>query len=191
MRCSRLSRGCVLVFALMAGLWARTVEAGDLTFETGSLIIPMDTTYQPLGLFKAFGLVDKLLLANVPVHWAIKPGKVVGNPGDADFVASAVDVQSGDAITSYGYRGGPFLVAAADATAASAVVADWQAAHVTVEASATAQARLLTWKSVRRPRSKPSAHWGVAAGISWRFSRRVPYYAGAGLPPRSSCSLRW
>ena len=104
----------------------------------GNLIIPMDTTYQPLGLFKAFGLINQLLLANVPVHWAIKPGKIVGDPGDADFVASAVDVQSGEAVTSHGYRGGPFLVEAANAATASAVVAEWQAGNVTVVHRATA-----------------------------------------------------
>jgi hypothetical protein len=138
MRHSRVSLGWVLVASIMLGLVARTTEARNLTFETGSLIIPMDTTYQPLGLFKAFGLIDKLLLANVPVHWAIKPGKMVGNPGDADFAASVVDVQTGEVIASYGYRGGPFIVEAANATVAGAIVAEWQKGNVTVVHRATA-----------------------------------------------------
>src|SRR5512142_569274 len=137
MRHFRLSLGWVLVASITLGTVGRTAEARDLTFQPGSLIIPMDTTYQPLGLFKAFGLIDKLLLANVPVHWAIKPGKMVGNPGDADFVASAVDVQTTVAITSYGYRGGSFIVDATNATVAGAIVADWQKSNVTTVHRAT------------------------------------------------------
>src|SRR6476619_3857726 len=53
-----------------------TVEQGLVrSFAAGSLVIPMDTTFQDNGTLKAFGLVYKLLRANVPVHWAIKPGK--------------------------------------------------------------------------------------------------------------------
>jgi hypothetical protein len=132
MRNSQWTLRRLLVASTALALVARTAEARELTFEPGSLIIPMDTTYQPLGLFKAFGLIDKLLLANVPIHWAIKPGKMVGNPGDADFVASAVDVQTGDVIANYGYRGGPFLIEAANATEAKPIVAEWQASNVTV-----------------------------------------------------------
>jgi len=125
----RLGRCVVLVGFLMFG--AAPAQAGDVTFAEDSLIIPMDTTYQPLGLFKTFGMVQQLLLANVPVYWAIKPGKQVGNPGDADFTATAEDVLTSAPITGYGYRGGPWVIAAADASAAMAVIGPWQTANPT------------------------------------------------------------
>ena len=66
--------------------------AADQPFATGSLIIPMDTTYQDFGMLKAFGLLDKLLRAGVPISWCIKTPKAVG---DTDFVASATDFKTG------------------------------------------------------------------------------------------------
>ena len=69
-------------------------------YAAGSLVIPMDTTYQDSGTLKAFGLVYKLLSSNVPVAWAVKSGKLQGG---VDFVASGKDLQTGAAITSYGY----------------------------------------------------------------------------------------
>src|SRR5690606_37826960 len=44
-------------------------------FAAGSLIIPMDTEYQDLGIFEAYGLVYELLRGGVPVRWVIKAGK--------------------------------------------------------------------------------------------------------------------
>lgn len=111
-------------FALVAGLLALApglAEAAD--FPAGSLIIPMDTDYQDLGMLRAYGLVYELLRQGVPVHWAIKTGKGVG---DADFTASAADVLSGAAIEGHGYRGGPWVIDAADAVDALAIVEAWQ-----------------------------------------------------------------
>jgi len=49
------------------------------TITKGSLVIPMDNTYQaivaPFNL-KAYGLVHALLLADVPVKWVIRSGKL-------------------------------------------------------------------------------------------------------------------
>src|SRR4051812_10412606 len=93
----------VLLFAATARLEAAT----PTNFAAGSLIIPMDTTYQDSGMFKAFGLVDKLLRAGIPVSWAVKQPKLVVNQQsgtyEADFTASAVDIQSMQVITNYGY----------------------------------------------------------------------------------------
>src|SRR5437762_14163460 len=75
------------------------------TFDTGSLIVPMDTTYQDLGMLRAYGLVYELLRNDVPVAWMIRSGKThLG----VDFVASATDVQSKAAIVDHPYRGGPW-----------------------------------------------------------------------------------
>ena len=104
-------------------------------FAAGSLVIPMDTTYQDLGTLKAFGLVHALLRAGVPVHWAIKTGKAQGG---VDFTASATDLKTGTVITNYGYRGGPFVIDSTDRAAALPIIAAWQAANVTAVHDMTA-----------------------------------------------------
>ncbi len=96
------------------------------TFAAGSMIIPMDTTYQDRGMLKAYGLVYELLHKRVPVKWVIKQGKA---PQSADFTASAKDHQTQAAIINHGYRGGPFVIDASDATAAVPIVDAWQAAN--------------------------------------------------------------
>ncbi|HKO94865.1 MAG TPA: DUF11 domain-containing protein, partial [Polyangiaceae bacterium] len=92
-------------------------------FAAGSLVIPLDTTYQDRGTLKAFGLAHRLLRANIPIHWAIKSGKVQGG---VDFTASGTDLESGDAIASHGYRAGPFVIDAADRAAALPIISAWQ-----------------------------------------------------------------
>ena len=138
MRCAYLNSYLTMAAALLAGglhtLPSRADiapdshspahVAADQPFATGSLIIPMDTTYQDFGMLKAFGLLDKLLRAGVPISWCIKTPKAVG---DTDFVASATDFKTGAPVTNHGYRGGPFVIAAADAPAASPIVVAWQA----------------------------------------------------------------
>ncbi len=96
------------------------------TFQPGSYIIPMGTTYQDLGVLRAHGLVHQLLKNNVPVAWIAKTGKVYGA---IDFYASATDRQSGAPITNHGYRGGPFIVRDVDAPAALPIIVAWQAAN--------------------------------------------------------------
>jgi hypothetical protein len=44
-------------------------------FGTGSLIIPMDLSYQATGMFQAYGLIYQLLKANIHVYWLIDPNK--------------------------------------------------------------------------------------------------------------------
>src|ERR1044071_5170163 len=100
-----------LVVAAMCGGFLLSRGAKADHFAPGSLVIPMDTTYQDTGTPKAFGLVHKLLRANVPVHWAIKSGKALGG---VDFTASGKDLASGTAITAHGYRAGPFIIDSAD-----------------------------------------------------------------------------
>ncbi|MCY1004759.1 hypothetical protein OV079_04060 [Nannocystis pusilla] len=99
------------------------VPASAADFAAGSLVIPMDTDYQDLGMLRAYGLVYELLRQGVPVHWAIKAGK---GPAEADFTASATDVASGAAIADHGYRGGPWVIDAVDAAGALPIIEAWQ-----------------------------------------------------------------
>jgi len=104
--------------------------AGNLDqFEAGTLIIPMDTDYQDMGMLRAFGLVYDLLYNDVPVRWVIRGDKL---HGESDFSAAAVDVLSGEPIPLHAYRGGPWVVDAADAQAALPVIAAWQVANPNV-----------------------------------------------------------
>lgn len=146
-------RCTILLYAafLALPLAPQTVHAD--TFAAGSLIIPMDNTYQNAGTLSAFGLLDKLLRAGVPVRWCILPGKTI-SPPVADFTASAKDFKTNALISAYGYRGGPFVVDAADAATASPIVAAWQVAHPSVNvhvaaAAFTATVRLLLTASPR------------------------------------------
>jgi hypothetical protein len=63
-----------IVFASTVGI-PRVARASDKTFGPGSLIIPMDLSYQSRGMFQAYGLVYQLLKQGVHVHWIIDPNK--------------------------------------------------------------------------------------------------------------------
>ena len=54
---------------------AQPARAADRTFQPGSLIIPMDLSYQDTGMFQAYGLLYALLRNGIHVHWVIDPGK--------------------------------------------------------------------------------------------------------------------
>src|SRR5690348_11338102 len=54
---------------------ATPAHAADRTFATGSLIIPMDLSYQDTGMFQAYGLIFQLLKQNIHVYWMIDPNK--------------------------------------------------------------------------------------------------------------------
>lgn len=118
----------VVPTALVASLLCARPASAD-PFEDGALIVPMDTTYQDMGIFLAYGLVYELLRNGVPVRWAIASGK---NKDDVDFTATAEDVITNDPIVAYGYRGGPWIVDAADADAAMPIVMDYLATHPSV-----------------------------------------------------------
>jgi hypothetical protein len=93
-----------------------------VSFAPGTLIIPMDTDYQDMGMLEAYGLVYRLLQADVPIRWAIAPGKDLG---EADFTTSSVDVRSGGDVLEHGYRGGPFLIHPVDVQLALPVIETW------------------------------------------------------------------
>jgi hypothetical protein len=64
-----------------------TAGASGPSFTAGSLIIPMDLSYQSRGMFQAYGLIYQLLRQNVRVYWLIDPAKTwhaapCNTPGD-------------------------------------------------------------------------------------------------------------
>ncbi|MEZ4265663.1 MAG: MopE-related protein [Myxococcota bacterium] len=112
--------------ALAAGVSAAgTVSLANTVaaFPTGSLIIPMDLTFQDDQPFRAFGLIYELLRNQVPVHWIVQTNK---SAGAADFIVSSVDTKSGTTYTNQAYRGGPFVIAAANASVAQPIINAWQ-----------------------------------------------------------------
>src|ERR1051325_3213654 len=114
---------------VVAGSLLTTSTARADTFAPGSLVIPMDTTYQDNGMLKAFGLVYALLRNDVPVQWVIRPGKAhLG----ADFTTSAVDHKTRAVINSHGYRGGPWVISSTDAAKAMPIIDAWQTANPAV-----------------------------------------------------------
>lgn len=117
----------LFIFA-MTVCFVENVNAAPKSFPSGSLVIPMDTTYQNNGTLKAFGLVYKLLQADIPVYWLIEPTK---NFGGADFVTSAVDTASGAVINQHGYRGGPFAIDEKNSEQAMPIIAAWKQSHIT------------------------------------------------------------
>ena len=115
--------GFLLILILILGSGAL---AQGKTYLQDALIIPMDTTYQDHGMLEAYGLVYDLLANDVPVDWAIAPGKSYGG---VDFVASGEDIPSGLPVTDHAYRGGPFIVDSAYYGAALPLVQAWQVDH--------------------------------------------------------------
>ncbi len=85
---------------------------------TGALIIPMDNYHQGNDAestfnLRAYGLANLFLQNNIPVKWAIKPGKA---KDDVDFTASVTRISggpTGDAsAANASFRGGPFIIPA-------------------------------------------------------------------------------
>ncbi len=64
---------CGLVLALLVAV--SPAHAAERTFESGSLIIPMDLAYQDSGIFQAYGLLFQLLKQGVRVYWVINQDK--------------------------------------------------------------------------------------------------------------------
>ena len=126
-RLTRFVRVVTLTVVLAAALLPQQAAAAT-TFASGSLIIPMDTDRprgnhtafnQNSGMWKAYGLVYKLLQNGIPVHWAIWTRQ--GNDDDIDFTRHSVkDKRPVTALGSWDYRGGPFIIDSANAAAAHA-----------------------------------------------------------------------
>ncbi|MGD9563769.1 MAG: carboxypeptidase-like regulatory domain-containing protein [Pyrinomonadaceae bacterium] len=82
----------------------------------GALIIPMDNVNQgnASGTFfnlRAYGLANLFLQNDIPVKWAIKPGK---SKDDVDFSANVTRIEGTQGVpgpASLDFAGGPFIVA--------------------------------------------------------------------------------
>ncbi len=84
-----------------------------ITVPAGSLVIPMDNPHQNLyrGFpfnIKAYGLVDSLLLDDIPVYWVIKSGKIKDS-SDFNAVASRVYPTALAANMEY-FHAGEFII---------------------------------------------------------------------------------
>ncbi len=82
---------------------------------SGALIIPMDNVNQGNAggttfNLRAYGLANLFLQNNIPVKWAIKPGK---SKDDVDFAANVTRIAgtAGSASGNLSFAGGPFIVA--------------------------------------------------------------------------------
>lgn len=64
---------CLLVASTLGT--TGVAAANTKSFAPGSLIIPMDLSYQARGMFQAYGLIYQLLKHGVHVHWVIDPNK--------------------------------------------------------------------------------------------------------------------
>ncbi|MBL9014986.1 MAG: hypothetical protein JNL83_12460 [Myxococcales bacterium] len=151
------SRTTLVVLAALL-ITARPAAAADRTFAQGSLIIPMDLTYQGTGMFQAYGLIYHLLKNNIRVHWVIDPNKTwhaapCNTPGDlcawdcgvegtgvkCPYPTASPDLTAttnviwddtgaaarGSALGTHKYRGGPFVIDAADHDDALAIIDAW------------------------------------------------------------------
>ncbi len=67
-------RSVLFAVAVLVAI-AQPARAADRTFQPGSLIIPMDLSYQDTGMFQAYGLLYALLRNGIHVHWVIDPNK--------------------------------------------------------------------------------------------------------------------
>jgi uncharacterized repeat protein (TIGR01451 family)/MYXO-CTERM domain-containing protein len=168
-----------LLGSLAASLLASQAAHAE-HFEAGTLIIPMDTTYQDSGMLKAYGLVYELLRNGISVHWAIRKGKQYGG---TDFTASATPYPSGAAITAYGYRGGPWLINSLDAPSAVPIIASWKSRNTTtVHVSTTAFDADIARRLVVAPTI------AMVADGNQKIARA--YMQAAGIPD-STLSLAW
>lgn len=174
----KLIAASILSYAIVAH------PASADTFASGTLIVPMDTTYQDNGTLKAFGLAYRLLASGVPVRWVIKTGKAhLG----VDFTASAVDIKTNAVISSYGYRGGPFVIDSADAATALPIIQAWQTANpsVTVHRATSTFSGDVSRYLVAAPRTAVHADGNQGIAISYLNAAGIPDSNGQAWPASS------
>ncbi len=152
------------------------------SFAAGSLIIPMDTDTssnhssfnQNLGMWKAYGLLYKLLNSGIPVYWSITPAKSFNA---TDFTVTSVkDQRTSTSLGSYSYSGGPFIIDSTNVAAALPLIQAWWSSNGTVpnvhQALATFSANVnITLRSAPR-----------IADEATNASIAIGYYNAAGIP---------
>jgi hypothetical protein len=132
--------GHILLACIMLLLATEKVDAQSLpgpsanlqTLPTGSLIIPMDNTYQTNGssLFnlKAYGLIIHLLNNGVKVKWVIAAGKAKDGT-DFSATTALVTPTTNATPTLRDFKGGPFIILAPDTAGVIALVNSFNAAN--------------------------------------------------------------
>lgn len=169
-----------IAIVTIAALYA-PARAADQLYQPGSLIIPMDTTYQNNGMLAAYGLVYDLLRNGVEVDWAIAEGKAYGG---VDFIASATDVQSSASIVSHSYRGGPFVIDASQYVQALPIVQAWQVSHGQVKAhvSTTSFTAAIARQLLNPPDIAVFADGNEDIAFSYLNAAGIPMSNGAAWP---------
>ena len=178
----RIAAAVAVVLAILLG--ARVARAD--TFASGSLIIPMDTTYQDNGMLKAYGLIYNLLSHGVPIRWVINPAKAYQG---TDFTASATDLKTNAVITAHGYRGGPFVIDSADAAAAKPFITAWWTAHpmplVTVHSVTASFSGSVAKYMIAAPRVAMHADGNQQIAIGYLNAASIPDSQGNAWPNTS------
>ena len=185
MRSLRFAVASALGVIALALVWTSPGDAPatPVTFAAGSLIIPMDADTsanhasfnQNLGMWKAYGLVYKLLQNGIPVRWGIKESKTAITEVDIS-AASVRDKRTGTALGAWDYRGGPFIVDSADAARALPIISAWWAANGNQPNVHEALTGFNADVDVTMRSAPRIANEAINAGIS------IAYYNAAGIP---------
>jgi hypothetical protein len=126
-------------------------------------------------MWKAYGLVNRLLQNGIPVSWGIEEGKSAIT--DVDFtVADVRDLRTNTALAAWSYRGGPFIVDSADAAAAEPIIRAWWAANANQPNVHVAQTGFNADVDVTLRSAPRIAQESVNANIT------IAYYNAAGIP---------
>jgi len=125
-----IAKKIIIGIVFLSGCFA---YSADVNFQSNSLIIPMDTTYQDNQMYRAYGLLYDLLKNNIQANWAILPNKTY----DAvDFTVSQVyskaEDTGGTVINNASYKAGPFVIDSSYYSAALPIVQNWEAKGVVV-----------------------------------------------------------
>lgn len=163
----------LMLVQVFYGLPAPVISGADTTYAAGSLIIPMDTTYQNTGMWKAYGLLYALLQAGVPVAWGIDDAKTFNGP---DFTATTTDLRTGAPVGTYTYSGGPFIISSADAAAALPVIQAWWLKFPGLPVVHQATADFIANVDMVLKSAPRIANEAINGGIS------IAYYNAAGIP---------
>ena len=139
------------------------------TYSAGAYIIDMGQPTQTIanGL-KPYGMVYELIKAGIPVDWAIEPSKAKDG---IDF--NAVTSANGNKA----YKGGSFIIDAANISAANTIITKWKALSVVVDGPTTA--------SFTAPVYKTLTIWPRAFLDAQNDPLITLYYNNAGVPINS------
>ena len=126
-------------------------------------------------MWKAYGLVYKLLQNGIPLNWAIVQTKT--STTDIDFtVSSSKDKRTGTALGSWDYRGGAFIIDSANAAAALPIISAWWAAKGNLPNVHEALAGFSADVNIVLRSAPRIANEAINSGIT------IAYYNAAGIP---------